>query len=52
MRSRSPLHIRFVRYGLLVGSLLLVAGIAFVAIGSVNQVEADPLSGYKTEATR
>lgn len=52
MRSRTPLPIRFVRYGLLACSLLFAAGIAFVAVGSVSQVDADPLSGYKTVTTR
>ena len=47
MRSRSPLHVRFLRYGLLTLSLLFAGGIVFLGVTNMTKVEADPLVDYR-----
>ncbi len=47
MRSRSPIHVRFLRYGLLTLSLLFAGGIVFLGVTNMTKVEADPLVDYR-----
>ncbi|NEK65866.1 MAG: hypothetical protein G3W67_26255, partial [Xanthomonas perforans] len=47
MRSRSPFHVRAVRYGLLALSLLFAGGVVFLGVTNMTKVEADPLIDYR-----
>lgn len=47
MRSRTPFHLRFVRYALLGLSLFFAAGVVFLGVTNMTKVEADPLVDYR-----
>ncbi|WP_156421270.1 hypothetical protein [Aureimonas sp. AU40] len=46
-RSRSPFHLRALRYSLLILSLLFAGGVVFLGITNMTKVEADPLVDYR-----